>query len=104
MKFEYRYDVPRDDARIRLEALGEYLKNRHGIRVSWGEDDKARFSGKYLVVNIDGELTLGDGIVNFNGKDPGVLWRKRAMKYLQDKLAAYLDPNTPVEDLPRDKT
>lgn len=102
MKFEYRYDVPRDDARIRLEALGEYLNNRHGIRVSWS-DDKAQFSGKYLVVNIEGELTLEDDVVKFSGKDPGLLWRKRAMKYLQDKLAQYLDPNTPVEALPRNK-
>lgn len=103
MQFEYRYEVPRSDARVRLEVLGEYLNNRHGIKVSWVEDTKARFTGKYLVVSIDGELTLGDGIINFNGKDPGLLWRKRAITYLKEKLTTYLDPNTPVERLPRDK-
>lgn len=101
MKFEYPYEVPRDEARVRLEALGDYLHNRHGIKVSWPSEDQAKFSGRYLVVTIDGSLTVGDGVVNFEGKDPGMLWRKRAIKYLKDKLATYLDPNTPPESLPR---
>ena len=101
MKFEYPYDVTREDAHQRLDALREYLINRHGIAVEWTGDDTAKFTGKYMVVKIDGELTLADGVIHFNGKDPGMLWRKRAIKYLKGKLAAYMDPNTPVEQLPR---
>ena len=101
MKFEYPYEVSRDDARVRLEALGEYLYNRHGIKVTWSDGDKARFSGKYLLVTIDGELTIEDGKVHFSGKDPGMLLRKRAVNYLKDKLATYLNPATAPEDLPR---
>ena len=103
MKFDYPYTVPREEVRVRLEALGDYLYNRHGIRIEWASDDKVRFSGKYLVVTVEGEMTIDDGVVHFRGKDPGMLWRKKAMQYLQGKLGAYLDPNTPPASLPRDK-
>lgn len=101
MKFEYPYEVSREEARVRLEALGEYLTNRHGITAIWDSSDKGRFSGKYMLVTIEGELTIEDGKVTFSGKDPGMLLRKRAKQYLQDKLSTYLNPNTPVDQLPR---
>ena len=101
MQFDYSYDLPDEEVRPRLEALGEYLHNRHGIRITWQGENKASFSGRYLVVKIDGTLTYGDKTINFNGQDPGVLWRKKAIKYMQGKLADYLDPATPVDQLPR---
>lgn len=103
MQFDYPYDMPDEEVRVRLGALGEYLQNRHGIKGVWHDDRRASFSGKYLVVKIDGSLSFGDGTIHFTGQDPGVLWRKRAVKYLQGKLATYLDPSTPPEDLPRSK-
>ena len=54
---------------------------------------RAKFSGKYLVVKIDGELSIGNGRAQFKGEDPGFLWRNRAKDYIQGKLAKYLDPN-----------
>ena len=60
---------------------------------------RAKFTGKYLVVKIDGELTLGNGRAQFKGEDPGFLWRNRAKDYIQGKLAKYLDPKaTPQSD------
>lgn len=100
MEFEYKYDLPQEEAKSRLEVLGEYLTNRHGIRVTW-VGNKANFSGKYMIVTIDGELTVDDGRVHFRGKDPGRLWRKKAIEYMQGKLAAYLAPGTPMEQLSR---
>jgi hypothetical protein len=100
MDFEYPHGLPKDDARQRLEALGEYLGNRHGIHVNWS-GDTGSFNGKYLVVNIQGELTLGDGKVLVSGRDPGMLWRRKATSYLQKKLAKYLDAGVPVDALPR---
>jgi hypothetical protein len=99
MKFDYPHELTREDARARLLRLGQYLQNRHGIQVTW-TDDKGRFRGKYLVVHIEGELDLGDGVVHVTGKDPGFLWRGRAVDYLKSKLATYLDPSRPLEDLP----
>ena len=101
MEIDYKHELPLDDARARLEVLGEYLHNRHGIKVTWTDKNVARFAGKYLVVKIDGEMRLDAGIVRFRGEDPGFLWRKKATDYIQGKLQAYLDPKTALAALPR---
>jgi len=100
MEIDFRYALSDDEARSRLEILGQYLGNKHGIQVTWIEPMRAKFSGKYLVVKIDGELTLGTGLAQFRGEDPGFLWRGRAKDYIQSKLAKYLDPKTSRSDLP----
>jgi len=101
MEIDFPYELSDQDARGRLEILGQYLTNKHGIQVTWVDPSRARFTGKYLVVRIDGELTLGAGRAKFRGEDPGFLWRGRAKDYIQNKLAAYLDPTRPVDQLPR---
>ena len=100
MEIDFRYSLSDDDARSRLEILGQYLGNRHGIQVTWVAPTRARFSGKYLVVRIDGELTVGNGQAQFRGEDPGFLWRNRAKDYIQNKLAKYLDPKAEPSQLP----
>lgn len=100
MEIDYKYALSDTDARARLEILGQYLQNKHGIKVSWIEDQKAKFTGKYLVVKIDGELTIRNGLAQFRGEDPGFLWRGRAKEYIQSKLEKYLDPKATSDDLP----
>ena len=100
MEIVYPYSLSDDDARSRLKLLGSYLSNRHGIQVTWVDDTRARFTGKYLLVKIDGELTLGSGHARFKGDDPGFLLRNRARDYIQGKLAKYLDPEVQPTALP----
>jgi hypothetical protein len=100
MEIDFPYALSDNDAKSRLEILGKYLGNRHGIAVTWVEGQRAKFSGKYLVVKIDGELTLGNGRAQFKGEDPGFLWRSRAKDYIQGKLAKYLDPKAELTQLP----
>jgi hypothetical protein len=100
MEIDFRYALSDEDARSRLELLGQYLGNKHGIQVTWLEPTRARFSGKYLVVKIDGELTVENGLAQFRGEDPGFLWRNRAKDYIQSKLAKYLDPKNEPSQLP----
>ncbi|MDQ3369538.1 MAG: polyhydroxyalkanoic acid system family protein [Myxococcota bacterium] len=100
MEIDFPYVLSEQDARARLEILGQYLNNKHGIKVSWLDADRARFSGKYLVVKIDGELSLKNGRAQFRGEDPGFLWRGRAKEYIESKLAKYLDPKVSSADLP----
>lgn len=100
MEIDFRYALSDEDARSRLEILGQYLGNKHGIQVTWVDRTRARFSGKYLVVKIDGELTVGNGQAQFRGEDPGFLWRSRAKDYIQGKLAKYLDPKAEPSQLP----
>ncbi|MBP6628067.1 MAG: polyhydroxyalkanoic acid system family protein [Kofleriaceae bacterium] len=101
MEIDFRHQLAEDDARARLRVLGEYLGAKHGIKVSWLDDNKARFSGKYLVVRIDGELSLSSQIVRFRGEDPGFLWRRKATDYIEGKLSKYLDPKVTLADLPK---
>lgn len=100
MNIDYQITMAPDEARKRIEALGDYLNNRHGITVRWN-GDTASFRGRYLVVRFEGEMTLDDGVARFRGKDPGRLWRKKARDYIYKKMAMYLDPNTPLDELPR---
>jgi hypothetical protein len=100
MEIDFSYALSDDDARSRLEILGQYLGNKHGIKVTWVDSGRAKFTGKYLVVKIDGELTVGNGQAQFRGEDPGFLWRNRAKDYIQSKLAKYLDPKLTAADLP----
>ena len=100
MEIVYPYSLSDDDARSRLKLLGNYLSNRHGIQVTWVDDTRAHFTGKYLLVKIDGELTLGSGHARFKGHDPGFLLRNRARDYIQGKLAKYLDPEVQPTALP----
>lgn len=100
MEIEFPYAFSDQDALSRLQILGQYLTSRHGIDVTWIDASRARFSGKYLVVTINGELSIGSGRAHFKGEDPGFLWRKRASEYIRSKLATYLDPAVAVTDLP----
>jgi len=97
---EQRFPMPKDDAKARLQALGEYLHNKHGLSVSWS-GDSASVSGRYMVVSIEGTMTVSEGVVRFSGKDPGFLFRGQARDYLLHKLGKYLDPATPLDQLKR---
>ena len=101
MEIDHKHDLTPADAKARLEALSDYLQTRHGIKVSWTEPTRAKFSGRYLVVKIEGELTMDTNMVRFRGEDPGFLWRKKATDYIHGKLTKYLDPRTPLDALPR---
>jgi hypothetical protein len=100
MEIDFPYELSDQDARGRLDILAQYLANKHGIKVTWIDPAKCKFSGKYLVVRIDGELTLGGGRAKFRGEDPGFLWRGRAKDYIHNKLATYLDPKNTPDSLP----
>ena len=98
---DHAHSLPVDDARARIRALGEYLTNKHGIAVTWVGDDQAKIAGKYLVVFIEGSVSIEPSRVRFEGKDPGMLWRGKAKDYLAAKLQKYLNPATQLADLPR---
>jgi len=100
MEIDFQYVLSDQDARSRLTRLGEYLENKHGIKVTWVDDKRARFSGKYMMVKIEGELALGNSRATYKGEDPGFLLRNRAKDYIHGKLAKYLDPKVSVAELP----
>ncbi len=102
MQFDYAHSVDLPEAKERLERLGAYLQNRHGIAVKW-EDNECTIEGKYLLVKIEGKMVVDADSVHFDGRDPGLLWRGKAIKYLKEKLEMYLDTSTLIDELPIDK-
>jgi hypothetical protein len=84
-----------------VKALSDYLANKHGMSVSWLDDNRAHVKGKYTVVAIDAEVIVEGAKVRVSGKDPGMLWRGPAKKYIASKLARYLDPAESLAALPR---
>jgi hypothetical protein len=102
MQFDYAHTVDLPEAQERLERLGAYLENRHGIGVKW-IGHECTIAGKYLLVKIEGKMVVEAERVLFDGRDPGLLWRGKAIKYLKEKLEMYLDTSTPIDELPTQK-
>lgn len=89
-----------DEALSRVQALGDYYKNRHGARVSWN-GNRGTISTTYLTMKADIDFIVGEGAVRLDGPDPGFLLRGKVTSYLKGKLETYLDPTTPLAELPR---
>ncbi len=96
MDIEQAHSLGVEEARARLRALGEYLAMKHGMTIEWLGENHARIRGKYAVVSIDAEAHIEADRVRVKGKDPGMLWRMPAKKYVGAKLASYLGPTMPV--------
>jgi hypothetical protein len=101
MELEHRHTFAHDEARERVRALTDYLSNKHGMQVEWTGPDTARVKGKYTVVSIEADVKVEPGRVHVQGKDPGLVWRLPAKKYIQGKLVQYLDQAKQVTALPR---
>ena len=89
-----------DEARLRIEALGDYYANRYGAQVSWS-GGQARVIGKWTVVTLDVAVNVSAADVRVRAPDPGRLLRKKMIGYAERKLRAYLDPSVAVSALPR---
>ncbi|AKU92191.1 polyhydroxyalkanoic acid system family protein [Vulgatibacter incomptus] len=99
MHIDFPTRLPVSEAKARLQRLGEYLQAKHGIGVAW-QGDEGTIRGRYLVVAIEGTVSVREGMVTFDGKDPGLLWRSKAKEYLTHKMSKYLDPAVPIDMLP----
>lgn len=101
VNIEHNHQFAQDEAKARVQALAEYMSNKHGMQVQWTGDDSFRMQGKYKVVSIDATITLGPNKIQVTGKDPGMLWRGPAKAYITKKLEQYLNPGTSLDSLYR---
>jgi hypothetical protein len=101
MELSHNHTFDENEARERIRALADYMQNKHGMQVTWNGADSMHLRGKYTVVNIDAQVTLKPGVVQVQGKDPGMMLRATAKRYVGGKLEAYLDPRVPLDQLPR---
>jgi Putative polyhydroxyalkanoic acid system protein (PHA_gran_rgn) len=101
VELEQTHSFAIDEARERVRALADYLHNKHGMAVQWSDPDTLTLRGKYTVVTIDTEVRVEPTRVRVTGKDPGLLWRVPAKKYVSNKLEHYLSAAQAVGNLPR---
>lgn len=101
MEIEHKHAFTQDEARARVKALADYLTNRHGMNVSWTDEDSFHLTGKYTVVNLNVSVRLAPDTIRVTGPDPGFLLRGPAKAYIARKVSEYLSPDVPLDALPR---
>ncbi len=97
---EVPHSLSQAEALERLRALGDYFVNRHGMNMRWESETVGHLAGRYLLIHIEGRFSIEQTRVQLDGKDPGVLLRRKAIDYLTRKISTYLNPATPIDQLP----
>jgi hypothetical protein len=100
IKFEVLSTVPIDEAKKRVETLLSYWNRKYGITSSWN-GMKATMTGKAVGVTIDGTLEVLANKISGEARDPGLLLRGQAQKYLTRKFSEYLDASRSLDELRR---
>lgn len=98
LKFQVSHRLSKEEAQARTEKLVQHWVDKYGISARW-TGDEATFEGKVMGVSLTASLKVAAGSVGGEAKDPGMLLRGTAKKYLEEKFAAYLDPATKLADL-----
>ena len=101
MEIEHNHPFTHEEAKERVRALADYLKNKHGMNIAWSGDDRFHLTGKYTVVNLDVTVSVAPNKIHVNGPDPGLVLRGPAKAYIARKVSEYLSPNAALETLPR---
>ncbi len=98
LSLEVSHALGRDSAKRRMELLIQRWERKYGLRSSWA-GDTARLSGTILGISLQATLEVNDQSVRGEANDPGILFRHKAKKYLEEKLGLYLDPSKTPEGL-----
>lgn len=98
LKFDVGHKLEKDEALRRAKKLLDYWGNKYGIKTEWN-GDTAKLDGKVMGITLAANMTITDSAVNGEASDPGMLFRSKARKYLEEKFAEALDPNTNVDKM-----
>jgi hypothetical protein len=98
LKFDVTHQLSKDEALRRAKKLLEHWGTKYGIQTRW-EGDTAHLDGKVMGITLQGHMTITPSGVNGEASDPGMLFRNKARKYLEEKFAEALDPTRNVDDL-----
>lgn len=99
IKFEVSHRLSKDEAVSRAKKLLDHWGKKYGVATEW-HGDTAKLAGKVMGISLDGShMTITEKGVEGEATDPGMLFRSKAKKYLEEKFAAALDPNKKPEDL-----
>ncbi len=98
MKFDVPHTLSAEDAKKRVEALLAYWKSKYGVNSTWN-GDKATMNGKVMGITIEATMHVGAGKIAGEGKDPGMLFRGQATKYITHKFGQYLDASKTLDEI-----
>jgi len=98
LKFEVPNSLPIEEAQKRVKALLDYWGKNYGVKSNW-DGVKATMAGKAMGFAFDGQLSVLADKISGEAKDPGMLLRGQAQKYLTRKFGQYLDPSKSLEDV-----
>ncbi len=98
LSLEVSHALGRELAKKRMELLIQRWERKYGLRSSWA-GDTARLSGTVMGISLQATLEVSDQSVRGEASDPGILFRNKAKKYLEQKLGLYLDPSNTPEGL-----
>jgi hypothetical protein len=96
LNIEVPHSLGRESAKQRMQMLVQRWERKYGVRSTW-EGDAARLDGKVLGITLQATLEVEESSVRGQASDPGVLFRHKAKRYLEEKLALYLDPSKTPE-------
>jgi putative polyhydroxyalkanoate system protein len=98
LSLEVAHALGRESAKKRMELLIQRWQQKYGLRSAWA-GDTARLSGTIMGISLQATLEVNDQSVRGEASDPGILFRNKAKKYLEEKLSLYLDPSKSPEGL-----
>ena len=91
LTFEVAHQLPRDEARKRVEKLTDHWASKYGVVTQWS-GDSATVAGKVMGMKVDARITVAEGKVGGEATDPGFLFRNKARDYLTYKFTQALEP------------
>lgn len=89
--FLQHHSFSRAEARLRVQQLLDYWKQRFGVTPTW-HGDVAHVVGRVFGVEFDADVTVSDHEVKAQTSDPGSFFRGAAVDYVRRKLKKYLHP------------
>ncbi len=98
MKEDFYHPLRREDARARLQALGDYWGAHYNVQTEWS-GYRAEIHGKVLGIRFNGVVSIEEDHVR--GELLSGFWGARlgGRGYLLRKLRVYLDPSRSLEEL-----
>lgn len=98
MKLDLTHSFSKDEAVARLKTLTEYWGSKYGVKSRW-DDDQAHIAGKVSGVKFEGDFRVADDRVTGDVKAGFLAEKLGGKRYVEDKLADYLDPSNSLESL-----
>ncbi len=98
MKIDHSFTLAEDEALDRLHALGDYWSAKYGVSVTW-TGPRGKVSGKVRGVKFDGHMQVASGRITADIKAGFLAEKLGGKKYVEGKIADYLNPAHTLAEL-----